>query len=473
MSIVFPVTSLIALPAQAWAQSAPSPAFAAPKPLPAPVVHDDPAWHTIDYHAQEHAAAAIALPANSARPPVRAERLTLLDEVGRLASPVAPDKVAGWKRLLHQPKKLAATDAAKLHVLVGEVTLAQDENPEQALWHFAQARKLSRAQDEAHGLAVYDSAIAHFYQGAYGAARAAFKYALTAKPGLHGFDHRTCTLFLRHASACLGYHEERAKIGIPEPPRLDPLCGASSLAQALKTYGKPYDKPTLLRNMRVTGRGSNMQDVLNGAQKLGLAAHVAHVKDAGLILLPKPLVAYVEHDHFVSVTNADKNGVTYLCADCGPWPGGRVSLTWAQWHRMEATAYAVLSKPGSDIDGALLELCAGRTRHRRTDRLDAACAVLRPDAPRNALWRTLANHARVVCGVSPGLYPTTSRYSSAVASCSTAKCYKCQPCPTHKACPLPGETHGPALLCSLSRSLIATMRIAEGMLSNSPQKSRS
>lgn len=66
MSVVFPVTSLLALPIQVYAQTAHSPAFAAPKPVPALVVHDDPAWHTIDYHAPDHTAA-IVPPANNAR----------------------------------------------------------------------------------------------------------------------------------------------------------------------------------------------------------------------------------------------------------------------------------------------------------------------------------------------------------------------------------------------------------------------
>ena len=104
-----------------------------------------------------------------------------------------------------------------------------------------------------------------------------------------------------------------------------------------------------------------MQDVVNGAQRLGLSAHVVHVGDKGLMALPKPLVAYVEHDHFVSVSRADAAGVSYLCSDCGAWPGGQINLTWAQWHKMEATAYAVLSAPGSDIDGALTALSPRNT----------------------------------------------------------------------------------------------------------------
>ena len=63
--------------------------------------------------------------------------------------------------------------------------------------------------------------------------------------------------------------------------------------------------------------------------------------------LPKPLVAYVEHDHFVSVVRADQRGVSYLCSDCGPWPGGRVDLTWRQWHLLEGGLYAAVTAPAA------------------------------------------------------------------------------------------------------------------------------
>ena len=345
-SVSFLWTALFATPLQVAAQLPHTPAFGPPKPIPAPVVHDDPAWHTIDYHAQEHARP--SAPGQAASAP-----LTLLDEVGRLARPLDTNQVAEWKRQLHQPRNLPAAQTAKLHLWLGEYALAHDEQPEAAQWHFAQAQKASQRNQEVYGVAAYDKAIAAFYEGAYAQAQSAFQHVLAARPTLHGFDRRTATLFLRHAGACAGYHQERAAAGIPEPPKLDPLCGAAAIAIALKTAGKPYDKKTVLANVHVTGRGSSLQDVVNGANKLGLAAHVVTADDKGLIALPKPLVAYVEHDHFISVLDADKQGVTYMCSDCGAWPGGRVHLTWAQWHKLEATHYAVLTTTGSDTDQAL------------------------------------------------------------------------------------------------------------------------
>ena len=327
------------------------PAFGPPKPIPAPAVHDDPAWHTIDYHAQEHARASV--PGKAAHRFVKPAPLTLLDEVGRLDQPLDAGKVAEWKRQLHRPRLLSSAQTAKLHLWLGEYLLAHDEQPEAAEWHFEQAQKMSKRTQAVYGVAAYDKAIAAFYEGAYNQALGEFKQVLASRPSLHGFDHSTATLFLRHASACAGYHGERAAAGIPEPPKLDPLCGAAAVAIALKTAGKPYDKKTVLANLHVTGRGSSLQDVIDGAKKLGFAAHVVSVGDKGLIALPKPLVAYVEHDHFISVLDADKRGVTYMCSDCGAWPGGKVNLTWQQWHKLEATHYAVLTTPNSDTDEVL------------------------------------------------------------------------------------------------------------------------
>ena len=364
MSATFLWTTLLATPSQVLAQAPQKPVFGPPKPIPAPVVHDDPAWHTIDYHAQEHA------PARPVPGQPVAAPLTLLDEVGRLTHPVDAAQVAEWKRLLHRPRLLPLAQAARLHLWLGEYALSHDEQPETAQWHFAQAQKASKHNEAVYGVAAYDKAIAAFYEGAYNQAQAAFQQVLAARPALHGFDRRTATLFLRHAGACAGYHAERAAVGIPEPPKLDPLCGAAAIAIALKTAGKPYDRKTVLTNVHVTGRGSSLQDVVNGARKLGLAAHVVTADDKTLIALPKPLVAYVEHDHFISVLGADKQGVSYMCSDCGAWPGGRVSLTWAQWHKLEATHYAVLTTPNSDTDEALSLL--KRTREQKTQGVQLA-----------------------------------------------------------------------------------------------------
>lgn len=344
-SVAFLASSVLALPIRALAHET----DLTVTPVKS---HDDPTWHTIDYHAQSK-----RRPVNSTPPP---SSVTLLDDVGHLARPVTNQEVANWKREINA-NHIPSTQKAKLSLWLGEYALGHDEQPEQALAYFRNAR-LSRPQsDPLYGIASYDSAIASFYEGAYQEAQDAFHHLLFAKPSLHGFDRRNATLFLRHAMACAGYHEERSLAGIPEPPRLDPLCGAAALAACLRTQHQPADKATLLANMHVTGRGSNVQNVIDAAKKLGMAAHLISTDDTGLIKLPKPLVAYVEHDHFVALVRANKQGISYLCSDCGPWPGGQVNLTWKQWHKLEATSYISVVPKDSLWDSVLSHLATDKT----------------------------------------------------------------------------------------------------------------
>jgi RHS repeat-associated protein len=281
--------------------------------------------------------------------------LSLLDEVGRLGQYVSASQVAAWQRQLHQPH-LSRQQAARLLVWRGEVRLAHDQQPQQAVALFQKAQQKVERSDPWYGLAAYDRVIADYYQGAYRQAAGEFHHLLVCKPGLTGFDHRTCALWSRHANACAGYHAERAALGIPEPLRLDPQCGAAALAAYLRANGLPFDKKHVLSVCRVTGVGSTLGDVLTAAKKLGLFARAVTADDAGLMALPKPCLSYIEHDHFVSVVASDKQGVSYLCSDCGAWPGGRINLTWKQWHALEPGLYAVFSKPGSALAGALAQL---------------------------------------------------------------------------------------------------------------------
>src|SRR5579884_1868676 len=277
---------------------------------------------------------------------------TLLDEVGHLAEPVSADTVAAWKSELKTTHPAPAR-AAALHIWLGEWELTGNEAPDQANWHFRQAQHLSPRTTRLYGLAAYDRAICLYDQGAYWDAIDAFHRLLDARTALSGYSRRDCALFYKHASACAGYHLDRARAGIPEPPRLDPLCAAAGMANSLKTLGLPYSKALVLSRLHVTGIGSNLQDILAAAPKLGVVAHAVTADDKGLQALPLPAIAFVEHDHFISVVKADKQGVSYLCSDCGPWPGGRVNLTWKQWHLLNAEGYVTLSKPGSVADKAL------------------------------------------------------------------------------------------------------------------------
>ena len=274
---------------------------------------------------------------------------TLLDEVGHLQHSHSPAEIAAWKQALKAAYP-SAERAAWLHVWLGEWELAQNQQPERAAWHFRQAQRLTNPHNRCYGLAAYDQAMTLFYGGAYADASDAFAALLHPKTGFPGYDRRNCALWLRHAQLCAGFHADHAKLGIPEPPRLDPYCGAASLAACLRSLSLPYSRQAVLKVCTVTGEGSTLPDVLNAGRKLGLNARSVTADDQGLMALPMPLVAYVEQDHFVALVRADKAGVSYLCSDCGPWPGGRVDLTWAQWHALSPGVYGCVTRPGSASD---------------------------------------------------------------------------------------------------------------------------
>jgi RHS repeat-associated protein len=277
---------------------------------------------------------------------------TLLNNIGELARPVSSTLAPQWCAALHA-SNLDRKRIAQLQIWLGEYLLSHDKQPEQAAQHFRQAQRLLAKSDLLYGLAAYDSALALYYAGAYSAAKDAFQALLTQRPALHGFDRKTCVLWSRMAISCWGYHDQRSAMGIPEPSRLDPLCAAAALATCVRDLHGPYDKKTILRACHVTGEGSLMADVLAAADTLGYAARLLTCDEEGLKALPKPLVAYVEHDHYIAVVDADDGGVSYLCSDCGTWPGGRVHLTWKQWRALEATQFVVVRRPGDAWDQAL------------------------------------------------------------------------------------------------------------------------
>ena len=285
--------------------------------------------------------------------------LSILDEVGNLASPVNHQQAAAWQREL--AAHLSPEEAAKRHVWLGEWRLAHDQEPEAAFAQFQAAQRLTEPADPVYGLAAYDRAMTFFTEGAYADAQTAFGHLLARVPRLGGFDRRGAALWKRHAGACAGYHADRARAGIPEPTRLDPLCGPAALAASLRALGRPYGRKAVLARMRVTGEGSYITDIVAAAPGLGANARMVRADDRGLELLPKPVVAFVEHDHFVSVVRADNKGVSYLCSDCGPWPGGRVDLTWRQWHLLDGGLYVAVTRPGTANDRLVAGLGAGNS----------------------------------------------------------------------------------------------------------------
>jgi RHS repeat-associated protein len=281
----------------------------------------------------------------------RALPLSLLDESGRLEVAAPLESRASWIRELTTHP--TAERAAQLHLWIGEWELDAGENPKEAGRRFELARQLVPITHPLGGLAAYNLAVCAFRSGAYAESVERFEDVLhrsKTRGILPGFDRPTAALFLRHAKLCAGYHKSRGLLGIPEPPKLDPKSGGASLAVCLKALNLPYDEASVFKACRKTGYGSSTSDILAACKKLGVTARTITVDEIGLKKLPLPALAFVEKDHYITVIAANEKGVTYSCADCGPWPGGSINLTWKQWRALEASHYISVVKPNSASD---------------------------------------------------------------------------------------------------------------------------
>lgn len=301
-----------------------------------------------------HLGANQVVPTTSKRVPKGVQ--TLLDEVARSSTPIPATSIAEWKgELAHG--HLPAARAAQLHVWLAESKLAIEE-PDQAELELRTALRLAPSSSPVSGLASYDLAAARFYEGRYLQSGHGFRALL--KSNLGGYNRKWAAMFARHAQACAGYHAGHEKLGIPQPERLDPLCGVAALAVSARALGLPYGEARVSSLVPHHGMGSSLAELQTGAKALGMVGHSLQADEQGLMALPKPLVAHIERDHFVSVVRADVKGVSYVCSDCGPWPGGAVNLTWKQWRSLEPDAYLAVAKPGSVEDAALTALEQGQ-----------------------------------------------------------------------------------------------------------------
>ncbi|MHB8723739.1 MAG: DUF6531 domain-containing protein, partial [Steroidobacteraceae bacterium] len=276
--------------------------------------------------------------------------LTNLDGQGQLKRPVTSANLAAW----NAAAGIAGKSEPKADGLIwlGEYALAGREAPLEAAKLFNRAIAAAPAKSREHGVAAVDHGLAELYQGAYAVAYGEFAHIL--KAGAPGTERKQVAIYYAHARACAGYHAQRTALGITEPSRVDPLCAVASMAVCLREVGLPYAKDKVSSALRHTGEGSNLQDVIGAAPRLGASAFAVGTSNPkALIALPKPLVAHVEHDHFIAVLKADASGVRYNCSDCGMWPGGFKHVTWRQWKAMEADAYAVITPRGSPLDLAV------------------------------------------------------------------------------------------------------------------------
>jgi RHS repeat-associated protein len=302
---------------------------------------------------------------------------TIIDEIGRLRRAVPASDASLWRTELHgQPAqaKMNRTQAdyyAQRHIWLGEYLLAYDRAPREAAHELRQACGLTNSNDKHRGTAEYDLGLCIYYEHNYRQIADYYHHMLGVRPAPVGLGREDAELMFRRADGCLGYHQANARLGIPEPPVLDPLCGAASLAASLRTLRLGYDQGAVVSACNVSEEGSSLQDLLAAGRKLGAATYSVASDDKGLMLMPKPVIAYIEQDHFISVIRADKKGVGYLCSDCGAWPGGEVDVTWNQWHHMEPGIYAAVVRHGSDWDQFLTQLPSLKAKSNTTSGLSA------------------------------------------------------------------------------------------------------
>ncbi len=288
--------------------------------------------------------------------------LSLLDIGGRLREPLSRKTVRVWQAEANA-QTTSPLRRAQRWVWLGEWELAEKQEPKKALALFEKARCLSRPPEVVYGVARFDTALTLLQSGHYAAAKTEFGQLLERNSKVRGFDVRTCALWYRHASACAGYHEVNRKLGIPEIGGLDPLCGPAALATCLQSQGLLCEKKVVLANCRMTGFGATMHDLEKAAERLGATAHTVSTDEEGLKALPMPVIAHVENDHFIAIIQADEHYVTYVCSDCGDWPGGDIRLTWKQWRAMNPGLYMTVSRQGSPADRLMQEaLCSPQTR---------------------------------------------------------------------------------------------------------------
>ena len=368
---------------------------------------------------------AVPAPPIVARPVPAAAGRTVLDEVGRLRIRVATPRDA-WRRGLAS----SATSPERrgwLGLWLAEADLAR-EYPGTAIERI-DALLRAHPTSRVRALAVHDRAEALFYSGRYADARHAFEAELRGKAG--GFPRKEAALWVRHARACQGYHEDNERLGVPLPLRLDPLCGASAIAVCLRALGLPHERASMARVVRHTGEGSSLEDLQNACDRLGVAANPVRATDKGLRALPLPAVAFVEGDHFVAVVDADAKGVEYVCSDCGAWPGGPVRVGWKAWRAMNPGAYLTVVRRGSP-EAAAMDRVAPR---------EAAPAPAEPKTVVDAA-RSLMDVALGVTQV--GLTGAASRIAArlvgSVATLQLSPSYVCQYRPSSLHCP---EGFGP------------------------------
>ena len=199
---------------------------------------------------------------------------TLLNDGGGLRQPISSEQYQAWlTELKSLPTRLSSRRSALLNLWVGEYAMTTGQEPRKALHHFRLAKQRTKADDALYGWAGYNECLALAFDSQYNESAEGFAHLLYghtktgAKP-LHGFDWQVAGGWLRRMSARASEFNRLGEMGIPRPPSLDTICGAGGLAVCLRSLKLSYDKKTVLANVRVTGRGSTLGDLLAACPKL-------------------------------------------------------------------------------------------------------------------------------------------------------------------------------------------------------------
>lgn len=244
---------------------------------------------------------------------------SLLNPLGELVYPITEELAQSYQK--------GMDDASKLRRC--ELLLARDCQPVLAEEALAQIIRAEKIASPLRALAKRAKAFALFFQGRY---REAEDYLeALCDSGEIGIDRKSLQAFRLHAEVCASYHEAHERAGIFQPGKVDPLCGVRAVAKSAERWGVPYNEKTTALYVRHDGFGSSNHDIVKGIQAMGLEA-LTFKGDFELVkYLPKPLIAHVERDHFITVLETDEQKVTYWCVDCN----GKRNVTWKQWKLME------------------------------------------------------------------------------------------------------------------------------------------
>lgn len=302
---------------------------------------------------------------------------TLLTPAGTLARSLPEYQLKRWHREIALTQ-VAPERKAVLHLWLGEYELGNNREAKKARTHFDRALVLATKGSLVSGLARVDRAMALFYEGDFTQAERAFTNLTRLKIVERGVDRQSCLQWLRHVQAWAGQHRYHAQQGIREPLKLDPYCGVMALSSCLKAQRCDLSRKQLLKICPISGRGSSDKNLVAAAQTLGFRALKLKTNEQGLIALPKPLIAYVEHDRFVTVLHADQNGIEYTCCDCGSQ-----HLTWKQWRLLEANPCITVTRPGTTEDVWLMDILEKR-QVTRLSRLQKRC-LLTNNKPSHAI----------------------------------------------------------------------------------------